>query len=89
MTSGRGHRVLAEAKAPAARGWVLYDDACGICSRWVPFWAPTLARLGIEIAPLQTPWVAERLRLPKDARLTDLWLLLRDGRELVGADACT
>jgi uncharacterized protein YqjF (DUF2071 family)/predicted DCC family thiol-disulfide oxidoreductase YuxK len=68
------------------RGWVLYDSACGVCSRWVPFWAPTLARLGLEIAPLQTPWVAERLRLPSDVLLGDLRLLLSDGAQLAGAD---
>jgi hypothetical protein len=65
---------------------VLYDGACGVCSRWIPYWAPTLARLGLEIAPLQSPWVAERLRLPSDALLSDLRLLLSDGAHLVGAD---
>lgn len=72
--------------ASGPRGWVLYDGACGVCARWVPFWAGTLARLGLEIAPLQTPWVAERLRLSPDALLTDLRLLLNDGRQLAGAD---
>jgi uncharacterized protein YqjF (DUF2071 family) len=65
---------------------VLYDGACGVCSRWVPFWARTLAGLGLEIAPLQTPWVADRLRLPPDVLLTDLRLLLSDGRQFAGAD---
>jgi uncharacterized protein len=72
--------------ASEPRGWVLYDGACGVCSRWVPFWAPTLARLGLEIAPLQTGWVAERLRLPSDMLVTDLRLLLSDGAQLAGAD---
>ncbi|HXU88032.1 MAG TPA: DUF2071 domain-containing protein [Methylomirabilota bacterium] len=72
--------------AAEPRGWVLYDGTCGICLRWVPFWAPTLARLGLDIAPLQMPWVAERLRLPSDALLTDLRLLLSDGQQLAGAD---
>ena len=69
-----------------SRGWVLYDGACGICSRWVPFWAPTLTRLGLDVAPLQAPWVAERLRLEPDALVSDLRLLLADGRHLAGAD---
>ena len=69
-----------------SRGWVLYDGACGICSRWVPFWAPTLARLGLDVAPLQAPWVAGRLRLEPDALVSDLRLLLADGRHLAGAD---
>lgn len=68
------------------RGWVLYDAGCGVCARWVPFWAPTLARLGLAIAPLQEPWVAARLGLPPSALLNDLRLLLDDGTQLVGAD---
>jgi predicted DCC family thiol-disulfide oxidoreductase YuxK len=41
-------------------GRVLYDAACGVCSRWVPFWAPTLRRIGLDVAPLQATWVGER-----------------------------
>src|SRR5262249_59556904 len=67
-------------------GWVLYDGSCGVCARWVPFWAPTLLRLGLSVAPLQAPWVTERLALPPDAALRDIRLLLRDGRQLTGAD---
>lgn len=65
-----------------ARGWVLYDGACGVCSRWVPFWAPTLARLGLEVAPLQWPWVGQRLGLAPDALVSDLRRLLADGTHL-------
>ena len=32
-------------------GWVLYDQGCGVCARWVPFWAPTLMLLN---------WVASK-----------------------------
>jgi uncharacterized protein YqjF (DUF2071 family)/predicted DCC family thiol-disulfide oxidoreductase YuxK len=67
-------------------GWVLYDASCGVCARWVPFWAPTLGRLGLAVAPLQAPWVVERLALSPDAALTDVRLLFRDGRQLQGAD---
>ncbi len=67
-------------------GWVLYDARCGICSKWVPFWAPTLARLGLGIAPLQSAWVTARLGLSPDAVLADIRLLLRDGHQLAGAD---
>jgi predicted DCC family thiol-disulfide oxidoreductase YuxK len=52
----------------------------------VPFWAPTLARLGLTVAPLQAPWVASRLPLSPDALLTDIRLLFDDGRQLAGAD---
>jgi acetyl esterase len=67
-------------------GWVLYDGGCGVCSRWVPFWAPTLARLGLAVAPLQAPWVAARIGLSPEALLADIRLLLRDGRLVSGAD---
>ena len=67
-------------------GWVLYDQGCGVCARWVPFWAPTLRRLGLEIAPLQAPWVVERLDVAPDALLRDVRLLFADGRQLAGAD---
>jgi len=70
----------------APRGWVLYDGGCGVCARWVPCWAPTLARLGLGIAALQEPWVRARLELPADALLSDIRLLLADGRQLAGAD---
>ena len=73
-------------RARPAEGWVLYDGACGACSRWVPFWAPTLARLGLAVAPLQAPWVASRLGLGPEALLTDIRLLWDDGRQLAGAE---
>jgi predicted DCC family thiol-disulfide oxidoreductase YuxK len=68
------------------QGWVLYDGACGICSRWVPRWSATLAHLGIEVAPLQSSWVEERTGLPQNVLLKDLRLLHDDGRLTSGAD---
>ena len=67
-------------------GWVLYDGSCGFCSRWVPFWEGTLRARGFRIATLQSAWVVERLALPGAERLTDLRLLLDDGRQIRGAD---
>lgn len=75
-----------EAERPA-RGWVLYDDTCGFCRRWVPFWRSTLARRGFGIAPLQSAWVAEALDLSGQELARDLRLYLVDGRQVVGADA--
>jgi uncharacterized protein YqjF (DUF2071 family) len=69
-----------------SRGWVLYDQGCGVCARWVPYWAPTLRRLGLDIAPLQAPWVAARLGIEPDALVRDIRLLFMDGRQLAGAD---
>ena len=67
-------------------GWVLYDDQCGVCSHWIPFWASTLRGIGLDIAPLQTPWVAERAGLSSEALLTDLQLLHADGHLTTGID---
>ncbi len=75
-----------DAHASGPQGWVLYDGGCGVCARWVPFWGPTLGRLGLAVAPLQEPWVAARVGVPPDALLTDIRLLFRDGRQLAGAD---
>jgi predicted DCC family thiol-disulfide oxidoreductase YuxK len=67
-------------------GWVLYDDACRFCRRWVPFWRETLSKRGFNIAALQSPWVQESLSVPGDDLLDDLRLLLADGRQVRGAD---
>ena len=68
-------------------GWVLYDATCGVCGRWVPFWAPTLSRIGLGMAPLQSPWVRERTAFDDEALLSDLTILLEDGGVIRGADA--
>ena len=67
-------------------GWILYDDACGFCRRWVSFWESTLRKRGFEIAPLQAAWVKEKLSLDEPELLQDLRLLLADGRMIQGAD---
>ena len=68
------------------RGWVLYDDSCGFCQRWVPFWESTLRRRGFAIAALQAPWVSRTLGVGAEALLSDLRLVLADGRQITGAD---
>lgn len=68
------------------QGWVLYDDSCGICRRWVPFWESTLRRRGFAIATLQEEWVIRRLGASEEDHLRDLRLLFADGRQLRGAD---
>ena len=67
-------------------GWVLYDDSCGFCRRWIPFWASTLRRRGFAIAPLQSEWVVQALNVPQEDLLFDLRLLLADGEQVRGAD---
>ena len=75
-----------QAPASAPEGVVLYDDACGFCSRWVPFWRPTLARIGLGTLALQDPWVASHVRLDDEALLADLTLAHPDGTIVRGAD---
>ncbi|MCS6842912.1 MAG: DUF393 domain-containing protein [Caldilineales bacterium] len=67
-------------------GWVLYDQDCGFCEAWVRYWAPTLRRVGLDVAPLQAPWVAERLGLPYAELVHDVRLLYTDGRHVAGGD---
>jgi predicted DCC family thiol-disulfide oxidoreductase YuxK len=67
-------------------GWVFYDGACGVCSRLVSFWEPTLRRIGLDVAPLQTPWVRERIATATPDPLADILLLLPNDTMLRGAD---
>lgn len=68
------------------RGWVLYDDSCGFCRSWVPFWQGTLLKRGFDIAPLQNEWVATEFQMPHDELVNELRLLLSDGQRFQGAD---
>src|SRR5262245_12221206 len=71
---------------PTVNGWVLYDDSCGFCRTWVPFWRHTLRRRGFGIAPLQAEWVRRRLNVSDAELMQDLRLLLADGRQVRGVD---
>lgn len=77
-------------KQPSAHqkpvGWILYDDSCGFCRRWIPFWEGALRRRGFDIAALQADWVREKLQLNETELLHDLRLLLVDGSQISGAD---
>jgi len=73
--------------AAQIKGWVLYDGACGLCSRWVPSWERALAKRGFLIAPLESDWVAEKLHLSDKGLVSDFRLLLADGEQLAGAAA--
>ena len=68
------------------RGWILYDDACGFCSRWVGLWKETGQRRGFGVAPLQAEWVQEQIALDTEHMLDDLRLLQADGTVIEGAD---
>ncbi len=73
-----------ETSQPA--GYILYDDDCGVCRRWFPFWEPTLRKRGFAIASLQTPWVQAQLKAAPDDLLADIRLLFANGDQLRGAD---
>ena len=66
--------------------FVLYDDSCGFCRRWIPFWQTTLRKRGFAIAPLQSEWLVAQLDVSQDDLLFDLRLLLTDGTQVRGAD---
>ncbi len=68
------------------KGWILYDDSCGICRRWVPFWENALLKRGFAIAPLQADWVRQKLQVDDHDLLQDLRLLLADGGQIHGAE---
>ena len=67
-------------------GWILYDETCGICQRWVPFWEAPLRRRGMDVAPLQADWVRERLQMDDAELMKEIRLLLADGSHLAGGD---
>jgi predicted DCC family thiol-disulfide oxidoreductase YuxK len=77
-------KQLAEHEQPL--GWILYDNSCGFCRRWVPFWEHVLRRRGFKIAPLQADWVRSKLHLNEAELLRDLRLLLADDSQVCGAD---
>ncbi|HUO08196.1 MAG TPA: DUF393 domain-containing protein [Phycisphaerae bacterium] len=80
---GDGERL---SSVEGVRGWVLYDGGCGICARWVPFWAGTLRRARLRTAALQEGWVRKRLQGSAEEMLRDIRILFEDGRQLSGAD---
>jgi predicted DCC family thiol-disulfide oxidoreductase YuxK len=84
MTRPDAQPPPSETEPPA--GWVLYDGDCGVCSRWVPSWGPTLQRRGLAIAPLQSAWVRERTGLLPADLLSDIQLLQPGGQLLSGPD---
>jgi predicted DCC family thiol-disulfide oxidoreductase YuxK len=82
-----GFREMSVAKKQIrTQGIVLYDDTCGFCRKWVPFWGKTLRKSGFAIGSLQNPDVAPRLHLSKEEIAEDLRLLLDDGTQIVGAN---
>lgn len=70
-----------------ARGWVLYDEKCRFCTSLVTRTLAAVEAGGFRFAPLQSPWVRERLAVPEDVLLAEMRVLTVSGRVLGGADA--
>jgi len=67
-------------------GHILYDDTCGFCRGWVPKWSGMLKKRGIGTMPLQSPVVRQWQDLPMAELMTDIFLILEDGRAIRGAN---
>lgn len=73
--------------ATQPRGWVLYDGSCGVCRGAVGKWGTYMRRHGFEPRPAQDDWVKDHVPIPLEVLLTDMHLVLADGRAFAGADA--
>ena len=69
------------------RGWLFYDGECPLCINIVKHAAPTLRRRRFGVATFQSTWVQERLGLTPGDPLTEMKLLMADGKIFGGADA--
>ncbi len=68
-------------------GWLFYDGECPLCINIVKRIAPTLRRRQFGVATFQTTWVRQRLGLKPGDPLTEMKLLMADGKIFGGADA--
>jgi predicted DCC family thiol-disulfide oxidoreductase YuxK len=69
------------------RGWVLYDADCGFCTRWAWRLARFVGPRGFHLAPLQAPWVRQKLALSESELLHEMRVLTADDALYGGADA--
>lgn len=79
---------LTDGKGRHARGWLFFDAECGFCTRIAKWVAPILRRRGMALAPLQDPRVGALLGMSREELLREIRLLLSDGRQYGGAEAC-
>ena len=68
-------------------GVLFFDGACGMCTRSVNFLMEHNRAGDLEIAPLQSPGVAERLGIPCDRLLEAMRWLDSSGAVYTGAEA--
>ncbi len=67
--------------------WVLYDGQCQLCTGWADRFGPCLRRNGFNLAALQTPWVEDRLHIPKEKLLDEMRVITEANQVLGGANA--
>lgn len=77
-----------DGKGRHARGWLFFDSECAFCTRFARWLAPHLRRRCLAVAPLQDPRVGALLGLSRDELLREMRVLLSDGSQFGGADAC-
>ena len=70
-----------------ARGCVLFDAECFLCTRLAKRFAPLLYWHGFALTPLQTPWVVDLLGREQGNNWSEMLLLAPDGTTYGGADA--
>ncbi|MFM7556757.1 MAG: thiol-disulfide oxidoreductase DCC family protein [Verrucomicrobiota bacterium] len=75
------------ASPPTAGTWALYYHQFPVCRSTVGRWRRVFEARRIEFAPLQAPWVRERLGLAPGRLPDEMKLLTPDGRVLGGPDA--
>jgi predicted DCC family thiol-disulfide oxidoreductase YuxK len=76
-----------ELAVPEHGGWILYDDACGFCSRWVRLWKKVVERRGFLLKDLQSAAADGNLKIPTENLLDDIRVLTHSGELVSGADA--
>ena len=77
-----------DGKGRHARGWLFFDAECAFCTRIARWLAPSLERRGLALAPLQDPRVGALLGMSRRELLREMRLLMTDGTQVGGADAC-
>jgi predicted DCC family thiol-disulfide oxidoreductase YuxK len=77
---------FASERAQPARGCILYDGACGICSSLALKAAPFLDQLGLDVIPLQSARAREVTGLTSEQLLSDIMLVYGDGTVVSGPD---
>jgi predicted DCC family thiol-disulfide oxidoreductase YuxK len=69
-----------------SKGWILYDGACGTCTRLALKAGPTLGKIGFHLVPLQSPWAQGVIAQTGDPLLDDIRLVHPTGGIVSGPE---